>query len=285
VRRAALFAVAVVAACGRSGGSLNDGMFDIHVTRTSKTDDDGRVEHSLIVAFDLVINKSLAEWESIDLRAACQVGPHRFVERSPVIFGDRPGPGEKPFVVGERNHRNERPFLLRGLPDKPTLCELALFRHDYRGSSTDVELQRVCATDEVRPGACAPNPAHPPASGPPLTTDELTVSIRPRNEMFREALLLHYVVTAHADMKPGAAVHLMVTCAGLTDDIYHTELAQLRAGESFAGDQLKFQGNIPPRNVPCTITYALAGSVSEPGAPFATFCYVNGATTRGACPP
>jgi hypothetical protein len=274
-RRAAPLLLAL-AACDQD--RLREGMSDVHLHPMG---------YAVEVTFDLAIAKPLADWESIGLLAACQVGTHRYVDVLPILLGDLPPRiGEKPFVYyGERNHRRVTTFAPGRLPGKATLCELALFRRDYRGPGTEVEIDRVCAADEVRPGPCPPNPAHPPVSGPPLTVDELTVSIENRSGHFPEALLVEAVVTAQADMKPDAALHFVVTCGSQTDDTYDIELERLRAGESLIEGSRKFRNHPPPPSVPCTITYALAETSRDPGVPFATFCYVGGRTTRGACPP
>lgn len=243
---------------------------------------DGKAEHYLDLGFDLVRTVPLEDHEHLWLRSSCQVGDHRIFDSSPMSI-DRPMPGEARFVYGARNRIVEHPYLINTLRGAPGQCEFALLLASYVGNKPDEELGRFCAGEKVLPGPCPPNPAAPPPSGPPVTVDQLRVSISPASDLFPAALLLEYVITAQAAMRPDAKAHLVVQCGGSTDDVYHQELEHLVAGESIQEGQLKFQGRIPPESTPCDVTFRLAHDFDTPGEEFAHFCYVDTKVSRGAC--
>src|SRR5262249_11761953 len=143
------------------------------------------------------------------------------------------------FEWGARNHRLDHPFINNPMPDKPSLCEVALSIQPF-GAGVPTPLGTFCASDAIKAGPCPPNPSHPPDSRRPTTLDELTVSFVPATDLFPETMLYSYVVTAHAAMTPGSRAHMVIDCGtrpdGIghrTDDVFHSELGGLHAGESF----------------------------------------------------
>jgi hypothetical protein len=262
-------------------GPLVEGMSNLGMRRRTALDRK-KPEYYIELGFDLVRTLPLVGGEHMWLRASCQVGDHRIYDESPMSIGT-PTIDDRHFIFGARNRMEETPYLINPLRAAPGQCDFALLLGDYAGDKPDQELSRYCVGDKTTPGPCPPNPAVPPASGPPITVDQLEVSISPASPPFPEALLLEYLITAQADMHPKAKAHLVVQCAGGIDDVYHQEVEKLVAGESIQEGQLKFQGRIPDTTVPCDIRYYLVDDFDSRGELFASFCYVMGQVSRGEC--
>ncbi len=271
----------ILLGCGSSHDQpVGEGVSELRVVRKEKRRDGDR-RHYLAVSFDLVLKTALVEPQHLSLRAACQVDRFRYLDLSPIFPGMEPGSGK--FEVGAKSPIRAHPFVTNPLPGKPTMCDLRLDVVDVRTDEPVRELLQVCATDRISPGRCPANPLAGSPPTPPVTVDQLAISIDPASDLFPEALLLRYVVTAHADLEQKAWAHVRMVCAGAVDDVYHSELGELAAGESFHAGQLKFQGRIPPPSTPCDVIFTFDRDLDTIGPEFGHFCYRDGTTRRRAC--
>ena len=281
-----LSALWLVSGCssGQPGPPPPEGISNIRsrVKARSRLDDPDRFYLELY--YDVYFADGLPEDTFIGVKTACQVGDVRLVDSSR-FSPARPGPGRELLRPGKKLSMEDHPFITNPLPGKPTLCDVQLTRIDNILERTGPTLARACLRkNQVTEGPCPAHEARRPAGQTgPVSVHQVSVSIDPASDLFPEALLVRYVFTAHEDMQPEARVRMAVTCRRRTDEVWHSMVGQLAAGESSHHGQLKHQGRVPSPDTPCDITYHLAFDVRRLDRELARFCYRDGQVSAGAC--
>jgi hypothetical protein len=262
-----LVLVMALVACKKDLGPVHDGISRVDVSVKSALGDG----YYLHISFTARTVKRSRHVLDARILAACQLGPDRILAAESMMTA---------LTEGETREASEDVFLLKPLPEEPTLCDLDFF-------DGDTSLARMCWNDgTITEGPCAPNAISNVGVGPTGLTTEIT-KVTPENadDMgFPAHLTVEYRATAHRDMPKGAYLVRRTSCPGLgADDTWHSELQYLRAGETILAAQNTYRLGRPPAGTPCETTLGFSPNVDGEVTKIATFCHRDTTITPGAC--
>ncbi len=258
-------AVLALAACSDDRGPVTDGISRVHV-HFNHSDDGWYFDLGYTVRLVHTLPTSAM---GLMVKAACQVGPDRFVSNEPEMARAEPG-----VAVELESH----PFVIGELHEQPSLCDIAI--SEYSFSDRGAVLGEFCMTDKLVRGPCPPNQLT--GDGGPTGISAVLLSIHGEDKDsigFPAHLTVRYKYTAHRDMPKGAYFVRTTSCGTGSDSTWHSELANLRAGESMLAGQNTYHIGRPRPGTKCETSFGYSPIVDGAITPIAKFCHVDDTIT------